>query len=89
MNDGTPLFTAVSSRKIASLVSCAKQRVIYAAPGMQPEVATALADLLQRPDPPSVTVSIDFDEHTLRMGYGSIEAVEILKHSGLEPTQSP
>jgi len=37
----------------------------------------------------SVTVSLDFDEHTLRMGYGSLEGVEALHKAGIEPSHFP
>lgn len=84
-----PLLTALSSRQIATLIHAAKQRVCYAAPGIQDEPADALAELKAKPCPISITVSLDFDERTLRMGYGTLSAVETLQSVGIEPTHSP
>ena len=84
-----PILSALSSRRMASLVSSATRRVIYAAPGIQTETAKALAERASGFARPSLTISLDFDEHTLRMGYGSLEGVEILRQAGVEPTHSP
>jgi hypothetical protein len=81
-------LSALSSRRIASLIEGAKYRVIYAAPGIQTEAAVAIAGHANDLHPRTLTVSLDFDEHTLRMGYGSLEAVEALRAAGIEPTQS-
>ncbi|MEI8309338.1 MAG: hypothetical protein WCH98_01140 [Verrucomicrobiota bacterium] len=83
------ILSAFSSRRIASYIASAKHRVIYAAPGIQVEAAEKLAERAAALGPHSLTVSLDFDEHTLRMGYGSLEAVETLRKAGIEPTQSP
>ncbi len=83
------ILTALSSRSIAAWVSQAQRRVVYAAPGIHPQPAAALAELSSRLPLTSITVSLDFDEHTLRMGYGTLEAVEILSAAGIIPTHSP
>ncbi|MDO8355517.1 MAG: hypothetical protein Q7U76_03910 [Nitrospirota bacterium] len=82
-------LSALSSRRIASLFRSAKCRVIYAAPGIQIETAKALVERVGELVRLSLTVSIDFDEHTLRMGYGSLEGVEMLRKADIEPTHSP
>ena len=83
------VFCSISSGHISTLVGSASNRVIFAAPGMQQEVANALAAKVgQNPDL-DVTISLDVDEHTLRMGYGDIEAVGILCGAGIQPTHSP
>ncbi|MBL9154198.1 MAG: hypothetical protein JNK37_17025 [Verrucomicrobiales bacterium] len=84
-----PLFTSLSSRRIAARISRARLRVCFAAPGIQKEVAQALAGLKSREAGIQITVSLDFDEHTLRMGYGSLAAVETLRAADIEPTHSP
>ena len=83
------ILSAFSSRRVASHIANAKHRVIYAAPGIQVEAAVALAEKAVALGPHSLTVSLDFDEHTLRMGYGSLQAFETLRKVGIEPTQSP
>jgi hypothetical protein len=85
----TPILTALSSRSIAASVRQAKRRVVYAAPGIQSEPARALAGLASAIPLSAITISLDFDEHTLRMGYGDLQAVEILAAAGITPTHSP
>jgi hypothetical protein len=85
----TGILTALSSRTIAAWILQAQHRVVYAAPGIRPPPAAALAELASRLPLSSITISLDFDEHTLRMGYGTIEAVEVLSAAGLTPTHSP
>lgn len=83
------LLTSLSSRGIAAWLRQAKRRVVYAAPGIHPLPAAALAELGSRLPVASITISLDFDEHTLRMGYGTLEAVEVLTKAGITPTHSP
>ena len=82
---GLSLFLALSSRRIAGLIRQATKHVCYAAPGIQSEVAAALVELKQKSPDVSITINLDFDEKTLRMGYGSLEAVETLRANGIDP----
>ncbi len=79
------LFIALSSRRIAELIGHATRHVCYAAPGIQDEVAEAMVELKQKSPTVSFTVNLDFNEKTLRMGYGKLEAVEKLREHGIEP----
>ena len=79
-----PLFVALSSRRIAELIAQADRHVCYAAPGIQDEVALALVELRQKSPSVSLTVNLDFNEKTLRMGYGTLSAVEMLRKSVIE-----
>jgi hypothetical protein len=83
------LFTDLSSNRIAGLIRSAKTRVIYAAPGIQDGPAAALVEFVPGLLSPELTVSLDFDERTLRMGYGSLAAVEMLRKAGIELTHFP
>lgn len=85
----TPLFTSLSSQRIAGCIARARKLVCYAAPGLHEEAAAALTALKSATPAIAITVSLDFDERTLRMGYGSLAAVEQLRASGIEPTHSP
>lgn len=84
-----PILAALSSRSIAAWLRRAQRRVLYAAPGIHPDPAAALVELRSRLPLPSITVSLDFDEHTLRMGFGTLEAVESLSAAGIVPSHSP
>jgi hypothetical protein len=82
---GPSLFISLSSRRVAELVRKATKHICYAAPGIQTEVAAALVELKQQSPAVSITVNLDFSENTLRMGYGSLEAVECLRANGIDP----
>lgn len=84
-----PLFTALSARRMSGLIRAARQRVCYAAPGLHEETADALVALKLATPAIAIAVSLDFDERTLRIGYGSLAAVEKLRAAGIEPTHSP
>jgi hypothetical protein len=83
------IFSAFHSHKIASLIMTAKHRVIFAAPGIQTEPAAALIKCFTEHPDLSLTVSLDVDERTLRMGYGTLEGVEMLRQAGIAPIHSP
>ena len=80
----TTLFVALSSRRIAALIDQAARHVCYAAPGIHNEPAEALVALAKRSPSVSITVNLDFDEKTLRMGYGRLEAVELLREANIQ-----
>ena len=82
-------FSALSSRHIAQRIRGATTRVVYAAPGIQDEAAQAMVEIKDQLLPPELTVSLDFDERTLRMGYGSLAAVELLRVAGIDVKNSP
>lgn len=83
------LFCALNADRMAALVRQAKRRICYACPGIQRAVASAIAEVLGQLPPNGVTVSVDFDERVMRMGYGDIEAVRILCSAGVQVRNSP
>lgn len=83
------LFTYLSSLRIAALIRTAERRVCYAAPGIQLAPAQAILEVSERISPDELTVSLDFNESSLRMGYGTLEAVEVLRAAGMQPSHSP
>lgn len=82
MNDDS-LFCHLSSGRIADLISDAKCSVCYAGPGIQMEPAQAMAEIAERLGPEMLTVSLDFDERVMRMGYGDMEAVKVLRQASI------
>ncbi|WP_199930502.1 hypothetical protein [Sedimenticola thiotaurini] len=88
MNDGE-LFCHLSSARIAELIRTAEGAVCYAGPGIQQEPAKAIAEVASRIGPELVTVSLDFDERVMRMGYGDIAAVQSLREAGVLINSSP
>ncbi|MDX6765593.1 MAG: hypothetical protein SFU85_02260 [Candidatus Methylacidiphilales bacterium] len=85
----TSLFSSLSSTRIAAHIARARTRICYAAPGIHDAPAAALAAVKSRSPGITLSVSLDFSEHTLRMGYGTLEAVETLRKAGIQPILSP
>ncbi len=83
------LLSALTDKRIANRIGEARQRVIYAAPGVQIETAIALIGIASTNTEIQLCVNIDFDEHVLRMGYGTIGAVESLKNYKIRVNHSP
>lgn len=85
----TPVFGALSTQRVADCIVRAQRRVCYAAPGIHDQAAVALASLRSATPAVAIMVSLDFNEHTLRMGYGTLSAVELLRSAGVGVTHSP
>ena len=83
------LFCYLSSKTISSLINAAKSSVCFAGPGIQLEPAQAMTDVAKRLGPEMLTVSLDFDENVMRMGYGDMEAVKLLRKAGILVNHAP
>jgi hypothetical protein len=84
-----PLFRSLDSAAIADEIFQARRSVCYAAPGVQKEPAEAIAALARRIGPELITVCIDFDERVMRMGFGELSAVKILREAGIVVGSTP
>ena len=82
MNDNT-FFGHLSSKRIAEIIDKAEGPICYAGPGVQCEPALAMVSAAGRLGPEMLTVWIDFDERVMRMGYGDIKAVNLLRGAGI------
>ena len=82
-------FCALSFEAIARFIRRAQRFVCYAGPGIQLEVAQALLDVVAKLGPEMLTVCLGFDERVMRMGYGSIEAVGLLRDAGIVVRSAP
>jgi hypothetical protein len=71
-------FTYLDTFKINQLIESATESVIYAAPGVRPEVAGALIQASEDLSEGMVTVCLDVCEQSIRMGFGDFEAVSNL-----------
>lgn len=74
---------------MASLIESAKGPICIAAPGIQMSVAQALCKAAETLGPELILVCVDFDERVLRMGYGDLEAINIVRAAGLKLEHSP
>lgn len=83
------LFCSLSSKRIADLIRSAKRAVCYAGPGIQTDVAQAMVETGNRLGTEMLTVCLDFDERVMRMGYGDIGAVKLLRDAGISVRSAP
>lgn len=83
------LFRVITTSSISLLIGTAQQRVCYAGPGIHLVAARAIVDVARSLGPEMVTVCLDFDEQVMRMGYGDIEAVRIIRDAGICVTNAP
>lgn len=83
------LFQSLDFAGMAQAIRTAQQSVCYAAPGIHIEVANAIAEAAQRLGPELVTVCLDFDERVLRMGFGDLAAVKILREADVQISSTP
>ncbi|MEZ5643627.1 MAG: hypothetical protein R3E99_00425 [Burkholderiaceae bacterium] len=83
------LFCSLSQSRIAELVRSARQAVCYAAPGIQIELAQAMVEVAARLGKELLTVSLDFEDRVMRMGYGSVDAIKLLLDAGIAVQSAP
>lgn len=83
------LFCSLSPLRIAELIRSAQRAVCYAAPGIQLDLAQAMVETAGRLGKEMLTVSLDFDDRVMRMGYGDIGAVTLLLDAGISVNSSP
>ena len=76
-------FTQISSQSLEEMIEQAKESVILAAPGLQQNVANALVKTAARLGKEMVIVCLDASEHAIRLGYGEIQSIELLKANQL------
>ena len=77
------LFRSLGSDDLAAFISQAKRLVCFAAPGIQIQPAEAIAEVAKKIGPNRVAVTLDFDERVMRMGFGNLDAVKILRKAGI------
>ena len=83
------LFCSLTPSRLADLVRSAQQAVCYAGPGIQLDLAQAMVEVAGRLTKEMLTVSLDFDDRVMRMGYGNVEAVKLLLDAGIAVQSSP
>ena len=83
------LFCSLTPLRIAESVRKAQQAVCYAGPGIQLDLAQARVEVAGRLGQEMLTVSLDFDDRVMRMGYGNVDAVQLLLDAGIAVQSSP
>lgn len=77
-------FKQVNTEVLEALIGGTSSCLCYAAPGIQLAPAMALIGLAERIGSELILVFLDVDENVFRMGYGDIQAIQLLKESGIE-----
>ena len=83
------LFCSLAPLRLAELVRSARHAICYAGPGLQLDLAQAMVEVAGRVGKEMLTVSLDFDDRVMRMGYGNVEAVKLLLDAGIAVQSSP
>jgi len=79
-----PSITNANDAKLVSLIDQAAQRVVLLIPGASEEVARSLASAWLRLGGPGVTVILDVDPEVCRLGYGTLEGLQIVREAAAE-----
>lgn len=87
--DSNVLFCHLSSERITEFVRNATCFVCFAGPGVHIDTAKAMVDVVGRIGAEQLIVSVDFSERVIRMGYGDIEAIRILRREGIVVNHAP
>ena len=73
-------FTTATDDRLIEMIRSAAHRLIIVAPGLTTPVARALAGRIGSLSAQSLTVILDADPEVYRMGYGDMEALEIIRN---------
>lgn len=76
---GDTTMIAVNDSLLIRLISGAQRRIVFVAPGVSESLAAALAEAWKRLSPVNVNIVLDPDPEVIRLGYGTIQGLEILK----------
>lgn len=75
----TAAFTSASDTQIIDLIRRAKRRLVVIAPAFSSAVAAALATRMDDIPDLSLSLIFDADPEVYRMGYGEVDALEIIR----------
>ena len=82
-------FLHLGLAELKEAISRAGVRVIYCAPGISQPVAALLVNARKRLGDSAVTVVLDVDDVTVRLGYGDFDGVSMLTEEGVSVRVEP
>jgi len=86
-------FTSANDISIAQLIRKAKKRLVFIGPGLRLPVVEALKDAMNVVPRNGFQIILDVDPEVCRLGYGDIEALELVRksasQSGIEIRHQP
>ncbi len=77
------VFVNISSKDLADRIHAAKSKVIYAAPGIDEVIASAIINVSRKIGRQNITVLLDVTDSVMRYGYGNIDGVTLLQENGI------
>ena len=77
------MFATLRPHDIAQAILSAKRRVIFTAPGLEQSIASALVNAAKAIGRDKVTIVVDVSEPAVRLGYGTIDDIQMLQNEGL------
>jgi len=69
---------SLTDTELTALVQCARQRVVFIAPGLSQQVAKALVEAWRHLGPEAVQIVLDPDPEVCRLGFGDLAALQLL-----------
>jgi hypothetical protein len=81
-------FLSLSPERLASIIMGARRRVVYAAPSVSLEVSSALINASERLGDGNVAIVLDVSEDVFRLGYGVIDALNLLHERNISVRHS-
>ena len=84
MTDAANTFIRVDDDTLIKEIGRARQRLVFIAPGVRKKVAAALASAMDVVPCDEVHLVVDVDPEVCRLGYGSIDGLEILQKAAGE-----
>jgi hypothetical protein len=81
-------FISLSPERLASIIMGARRRVVYAAPSVSLEVSSALINASERLGDGNVAIVLDVSEDVFRLGYGVIDALNLLHERNISVRHS-
>jgi hypothetical protein len=78
----------ITSADVIAAIRAARVKVVFLAPGITPDVSTALSVAWQSLGPEAVTVILDVDPEVVRLGYGTLEGLESIQQAAAKLGQA-
>ena len=77
------IFLNIKPKHLIEFIHSARHRVIYVAPGVDIEIASALINTTRKLGGDNVLIALDVSENVLRFGYGDISGITLLKEQSV------
>ena len=83
------VFSKITTSIIAEIIAQAKEEVILVIPGITHEISQELVKLAQNIGWENITLILDCESETIRLGYGRFDPIKEVLNAGCEVRNSP